>query len=65
MVSTGQAQGTTARTCVLLFCGLVVLLHTDQRHGNLLEQALDTMPRFRGCLHEHDVQFCRFGIGFL
>ena len=34
------------RTGVLCLRLLILLLHTDQGHGNLLEQALHIMTRF-------------------
>lgn len=51
-------------TGILRIGRLVLLLHADERHGDLLEEALDVMSRLGGRLHEHDVELRRLLVCF-
>ena len=44
---------------------LILLLHSDQRHCNLLEQTLYVVAGFCRRLHKHDVELGRFRVGLL
>lgn len=59
-----RGVGSGQRTRILCVGRLVLFLHAHQRHGDLLEEALDVVPRLGGRLHEHDVELCRFGVRF-
>lgn len=52
-------------TGVLRLCCFALLLHTDQGHGNLLEQAFHVVSCLRRRLHEHNVQLSRFRVCLL